>query len=88
MQRSDDMMAGLKESFVRLTEQFNSLYGNIEEQNRNVQHVDETFGMLAGQVKNMQGYSRENQEAVKAIVRAMDSYKGNISEVIRQTQNV
>lgn len=88
MQQSDSMMTDLQESFTRLTEQFVTLYGNIEEQNRNVQRVDEIFEVLNGQVQNMQGFSMENQEAVKAIVQAMDVYKSNINEVIKQTQNV
>ncbi len=88
MQQSDNMMTELQESFARLTEQFTSLYSNIEEQNTNVHHVDEIFATLNGQVRNMQGYSADNQAAVKAIVQAMDVYKSNINEVIKQTQNV
>lgn len=88
MKQSDNMMTELQESFARLTEQFTSLYSNIEEQNTNVHHVDEIFTTLNGQVKDMQGYSADNQAAVKAIVQAMDIYKSNINEVIKQTQNV
>lgn len=88
MQQSDSMMTELKESFARLTEQFASLYGNIEEQNRNVHRVDEIFITLNGQARDMQGYSADNQAAVKEIVKAMDIYKSNINEVIKQTQNV
>ncbi|MBP3544012.1 MAG: hypothetical protein J6J86_07265, partial [Lachnospiraceae bacterium] len=88
MQQSDSMMTELKESFARLTEQFASLYGNIEEQNRNVHRVDEIFITLNGQARDMQGYSADNQAAVKEIVKAMDIYKSNINEEIKQTQNV
>lgn len=88
MKQSDNMMIELQESFARLTEQFTSLYSNIEEQNTNVHRVDEIFTTLNGQVKDMQGYSVDNQAAVKAIVQAMDIYKSNINEVIKQTQNV
>lgn len=88
LQQSDGVMIELQESFGRLTEQFTSLYDNIEEQNRNVQRVDEIFDTLNSRVHDMQGFSVENQSAVEAIVRAMDIYKSNISEVIKQTQNV
>ena len=86
MQQSDSMMAELQESFIRLTEQFSTLYSNIEEQNRNVHHVDEIFETLNIKVQDMQNFSVENQGAVEAIVKAMDSYRSNISRVIAQTR--
>lgn len=88
MEQSESMMSELQESFVRLTEQFDSLYTNIEEQNQNIRHVDSIFDMLSGKVHDMHGFSMENQNAVKAIVEAMNLYKNNISEVIEQTKNV
>ena len=86
--KSEEAMQGLQESFGKLTEQFGNLYGNIEEQNYNVQQVDTIFGDLKGRVSEMHHYSVENQSAVQGIMDALDIYKSNINRVIDNTKSV
>lgn len=86
--QSEKTMKELQESFAKLTKQFDTLYGNIEEQNQNVHQVDAIFGNLQGRVSEMHQYSVENQNAVHGIMEAMDIYKGNISRVIDNTKSV
>jgi len=88
IEKSKGVMGELQNSFVRLTEQFNSLYENIEQQNRNVQQVDDIFGGLETKILEMREYSEENQFTVQAIVEAMDGYKESIGMVIENTKNV
>lgn len=86
--QSESTMQELQESFEKLTQQFGTLYGNIEEQNHNVNQVDAIFGDLKGRVSEMHQYSVENQNAVQGIIEAMDIYKGNINRVIDNTKTV
>ena len=86
--QSETTMKELQESFDKLTKQFDTLYGNIEEQNHSVNQVDAIFGDLKGRVSEMHQYSVENQHAVQGIMEAMDIYKGNISRVIDNTKTV
>ncbi len=83
---SVETMNTLQESFVRLTESFESLYGNIEAQNSNVSQVDNIFAQLNERVMEMSISSEANQEAVAAIIEAMDIYKVNITKVINDTK--
>ena len=83
---SVETMNTLQESFVRLTESFESLYGNIEAQNSNVSQVDNIFAQLNERVMEMSVSSEANQEAVAAIIEAMDIYKVNITKVINDTK--
>lgn len=86
LKESENVMNTLQDSFSRLIEQFASLYGNIELQNRNVNEVDVIFGDLRKKVMEMQEYSMNNQGSVEAIVEALDLYKVNISHVIENTR--
>ncbi len=86
--QSEAAMQELQDSFGKLTQQFDKLYSNIEEQNNNVNQVDAIFGDLKGRVSEMHQYSMENQHAVQGIMEAMDIYKGNISRVIDNTKTV
>ncbi len=88
LEKSEQTMNHLEESFGRLTEQFASLYDNIESQNRNVAAVDEIFSGLRYKVEEMHDYSLDNQDAVDAIIQALELYKVNINNVIEQTRNV
>ncbi len=88
IQESGQLLADLQGSFERLKEQFADLYGNIEEQNSNVAQVDAIFDKLNRRVSDMRNLSEENQDAVEAIMDAMDIYKENISGVIEQTKMV
>lgn len=87
LEESKATMSELSESFNRLTQQFDSLYGNIETQNTNVNQVGTIFNDLRGRVAEMQKYSEDNQHAVEAIVDAMEVYKVNINKVIENTRN-
>lgn len=86
LEESKATMTELTDSFKRLTERFDSLYGNIETQNTNVNQVGTIFYDLRGRVAEMQKYSEDNQAAVEAIVEAMDVYKININKVIENTK--
>ena len=88
IEQSGKLLEELQGSFIRLKDQFADLYGNIEEQNSNVAQVDAIFGKLNSYVADMKNLSEENQDAVEAIIDAMDIYKENISGVIEQTKMV
>lgn len=88
LEMSEETMNELENSFGRLTEQFESLYSNIEEQNCNVTEVDGIFAGLKNKVAEIQEYSLDNQDAVDAIMDALDMYKININKVIEQTRSV
>lgn len=83
-----DTLAGLKDGFDQLTEQFGTLYQNIEAQNSNVTQVDEIFDTLKIKILEMSEYSQENQCAVESITEAMSVYKENMKEVIEDTRHV
>ncbi len=82
------VLGGLKNGFDQLTEQFGTLYQNIEAQNGNVGQVDIIFDTLKGKISEMSGYSQENQSAVKLITQAMQVYQGIMQEVIKDTKHV
>lgn len=88
IQGSLGALTGLKGGFDQLTEQFTTLYQNIEAQNSNVGQVDVIFDTLRGKVVEMSGYSQENQSAVKLITQAMQMYQGIMQEVIQDTKHV
>ena len=88
LEDSQATMKELQARFAKLNQQFGALYSNIETQNSNVTQVGVIFDNLRGRVAEMQKYSEDNQEAVDAIVEAMDVYKGNINKVIENTKNV
>lgn len=83
---SDASMKELQDSFERLTQQFDSLYDNIEQQNNNVVMVDNIFKDLNGRIGEMGRFTQDNQKSVAGIVEAMDAYKVNISKVIENTR--
>ena len=78
----------LKSGFERLTKQFDSLYGNIEEQNENVNKVESIFRELKDRIGNMSSYTEKNQISVDAISEAMGVYKENMSEVIDDSRHI
>lgn len=83
-----EALDGLQGGFDKLTEQFGSLYNNIEEQNSNVNQVDSIFEQLKGKIAEMSSCSEENQAAVEAIAEAMNIYKDNMEQVIYDTKEV
>lgn len=86
LKHSEETMTKLQESFSRLTKEFDSLYSNIETQNSSVNQVNTIFHNLQEKILEMRKYSEENEEAVEAIVEAMELYKVNINNVIKNTQ--
>ena len=83
-----DALEELKGGFGHLTNQFDSLYGNIEEQNSNVNGVESIFKELRAQIMDMSSHSEENQSSVEAIAEAMGIYKENMNEVIDDTRHI
>ncbi|MBE5866996.1 MAG: hypothetical protein E7292_12475 [Lachnospiraceae bacterium] len=86
--RSKETMEVLSLSFERLDQQFNALYENIERQNSNVNQIDYIFDTLNQRVADMHSSSFTNQNAVEAIVDAMEVYKGNVSKIVENTRTV
>ncbi len=86
--KSEKTMAELAGSFERLNEQFSTLYDNIERQNKNVSQIDYIFDGLNQRVSDMQSNSLANQNAVDAIVDAMDEYKENVGRIVENTQKI
>ncbi|MBQ9948349.1 MAG: hypothetical protein IJO91_08165 [Oscillospiraceae bacterium] len=84
--RSAGTMTELQGSFSALTQQFESLYDNINEQTRSVEAVDEIFEQLKTEVADMKLSSAENKTTVEDIVKAMDDYRENIGKVIVNTR--
>ena len=86
--QSKESMAQLSESFQRLDKQFNELYENIARQNNNVNQIDSIFDNLNMRVADMHSSSITNQNAVEAIVDAMEIYKGNVGRIVENTQSI
>ena len=82
------VMSELQHSFVRLTEQFGTLYNNIAAQNSSVGQVDSIFARLKNSVDEMSVSSETNKQAVEAIMETMNTYKVNINKVINETRQV
>ena len=81
-------MAGLVASFEKLSVQFEELYGNIENQNRNINQIDYIFDELDHRVADMHNSAVENKNAVDAIADAMNDYRENIDKVVKNTQSI
>ena len=88
LDESQKVMEGLIIGFEDLSEQFNSLYSNIETQNQNVHQIDQIFTELNQKVADMQASSAANQNAVDGIVVAMADYKETVSKVVENTQTI
>lgn len=86
--QSQEKMEDLVESFGRLNKQFESLYSNIESQNRNINQIDYIFDELNHRVEDMHNSSLENQQSVNSITDAMETYRGNIDKVVKNTQSI
>ena len=88
LEKSQNAMFELVGSFEKLNQQFEMLYGNIEQQNRNVNQIDYIFDELNQRVSEMHNSSMENQNAVESIVRAMEVYRGNVGKIVKNTQTI
>lgn len=83
-----DSLEELQGGFDHLTHRFDSLYGNIEEQNHNINQVESIFKELKDKITDMSSNSEENQASVEAIAEAMGVYKDNMNEVIDDTKHI
>lgn len=79
---------GLQGGFDQLTQQFGSLYSNIEEQNSNINQVEAIFRELKKKIADMSSHSEENEAFVEAIAEAMGVYKESMNQVIDDTKHV
>lgn len=81
-------LEGLQGGFDHLTQQFGSLYTNIEEQNSNISQVETIFMELKDRIADMSSHSEENQTSVEAITEALGVYKESMNQVIDDTKHV
>ena len=88
IEQSENKMEELHASFGALIEQFSTLYDNIDMQNNNINQVDELFYGLNKKVSEMQNTSTENQQSVRNIIRAMDTYRSNVNKVVNNTRGI
>lgn len=75
----------LGSSFDGLTDRFDSLYVNIEEQNKDVQKVDSIFKDLRGKDLGMSSCSEKNQAVVQGIIDSVGTYKDHMDKMIEDT---
>ena len=75
----------LGSSFDGLTDRFDSLYVNIEEQNKDVQKVDSIFDNLREKVVGMSSCSKDNRVVVQGIIDSVGTYKEHMDEIIQDT---
>ncbi len=88
IESSIDTLDGLEQGFDGLITQFGSLYGNIEEQNKSIQDVDEIFAQLRDRVLSMAAYAEENEAAVETIVDATLAYRDYVDKIIGDTKQI
>lgn len=74
--------------FSELLQQFESLYGNIEAQNRSVDQVTTIFSGLKDRVATMSANSDQNQNSVESIAQTMRVYRENIAAVIEDNRHI
>ncbi len=85
---SEETMSALAGSFDRLNEQFEVLYGNIENQNNNVNQIHYIFGELNHKAAQMHSSSLANEGAVENIVDAMTVFSDNVGKIVKNTQDI
>ncbi len=88
IESSIQTLGGLEKGFEGLIIQFTSLYGNIEEQNSNIQNVDTIFNQLRDRVLGMAAYAEENQATVDTIVDATLAYRNYVDLVVEDTRQI
>lgn len=81
-------LADLSTSFDDLTEQFESLHGDISEQNENINDVNAIFDTLKTRVGAMSDGSEENRQSVEEIAGTMNLYRDNVETVMQGTQQI
>lgn len=81
-------LTALHESFDALTEQFGTLYGEISEQNDNIEDVNAIFETLKTKVGIMSNGSEDNRVSVQEIAGNMNVYRDNVETVVQGTQKI
>lgn len=85
---SKQTMSELSDSFHRLNDQFQVLYGSIEQQNQNVERIHSIFGQLNHKASQMHGSSLSNRNAVEDITQAMRIFSENVGRIVKNTQDI
>lgn len=80
-----DSLLELGDGFDGLTNRFDSLYVNIEEQNKGVQKVDSIFEDLRNKILLMSTCSEENRTVVDGIIDSVEAYKDYMDKIIGDT---
>ena len=81
-------MGGLESGFEGLIQSLNTLYENIEEQNKNVNNADSIFGNLKYKIDEMSKCSEGNQEVVESIIVALSAYQEHMNQVIKDAKDI
>lgn len=81
-------LTSFQKGFSELLQQFESLYGNIEAQNRSVDQVTTIFSGLKDRVATMSTNSDQNQHSVESIAQTMRVYRENIAAVIEDNRHI
>lgn len=88
IETSLDALAGLQNGFEHLTEQFASLYQNIESQNSNVSEVNAIFEQLRGKIDDVSHYTENNEGTVEAITEAIQVYREGVEMIVDDSARV
>ena len=78
----------LQTGFTQLTDQFDSLYQNIESQNTNVSEVDSIFGQLRSKIDEVSKSTEHNQASVESISDAILVYKAGVEKIVNDSRRV
>lgn len=81
-------LGGLESGFEGLIQSLNTLYENIEEQNKNVNNADSIFGNLKYKIDEMSKCSEGNQEVVESIIVALSAYQEHMNQVIKDAKDI
>lgn len=81
-------MKELTNGFEALMAKFESLYEDIEMQNKNVSDVDVIFEALEERIQGMSVSSEENQKVVESIVNSMGAYMENMNHVVEDSKEL
>jgi len=88
IEESAKILEGLEAGSVGLTTQFDILYENIGEQNKNIQGIDAIFENLRGRVMEMGSYAEENQAMVDSIATATNAYCLYVDGIVEDTKHI
>ncbi len=78
----------LEKGFADLSTSFESLYGDIEAQNTNIEKVDMIFNDLKSRVGGMSACSQGNKSDVDEIIKAIEEYKSYIEKIVEDSKQI